>query len=41
MAHDVGEDGTRAADERAHTRQQVVVEHEALSSQGIAAAAGW
>ena len=34
--HDVGEDGARGADERAHDGQQVVVEQEALSTQGPA-----
>ncbi len=32
-AHDVGEDGTAGADEGAHHGHQVVVEHEAFSTE--------
>lgn len=34
--HDVGQDSTRGADERAHDGQQVVVEQETLRTQGPA-----
>lgn len=37
--HDVGEDGAGGADERAHDGQQVVVEQEALGTQGPAGVA--
>lgn len=33
LAHNVREDGTGAADERAHNGHERVVEHEALSAQ--------